>query len=409
MALLAFSVGCKLCFLILDPFYLINTFFKLRDISVFGITRETLQRVDLCWQQWTLNSFNTGFPAAITFLSSINVCLGMWTSLLVAITLLSKSPKLTTNIYSGLFYTHSSALAVAGAVASLKLFFQVALLPVPMLSLIHATPFQLLRVNSPLICAWSRHFCEGVRSERHCNAPGCSSCPPPTYFALTCGPWPACAGAHLSGRHRARLHVGQSVARHGGVDTGRQQNAADDTCSAGSCFFVGVLMPHTPSTRFHLWITMRQHRGAKQSRTRGSRSQPPLGDTRKRQRHVKSRAVTTTHGTEKDALPALHLQNPIFWAPPCETDAERYHLLLVAVQDAKKWGEKCPHGWAVSIGPKGKHTAVPHKGRRAGGCWQGSSCWCCTQPRSGLTFSGSPWHFNQINVTEPRQAQGLWM
>lgn len=107
-------------------------------------------------------------------------------------------------------------------------------------------------------------------------------------------------------------------------------------------------MPHTPSTRFHLWITMRQHRGAKQSRTRGSRSQPPLGDTRKRQRHVKSRAVTTTHGTEKDALPALHLQNPIFRAPPCETDAERYHLLMVAVQDAKKWGEKMP-AWVSGL------------------------------------------------------------
>lgn len=359
MALLAFSVDCKLCFLILDPFYLINTSFKLQNISVFGITRQTLRRVDLCWQQWTHNSFDTGFPAAITFLSSINVCLGMWTSLLVAITLLSKSPKLTTNIYSGLFYTHSSALAVAGVVASLKLFFQVALLPVPMLSLIHATPFQLLRVNSPLICAWSHHFCEGVRSERHCNAPGCSSCPPPTYFALTCGPWPACAGAHLSGRHRARLHVGQSVARHGGVDTGRQQNAADDTCSAGSRP-LWERWCHTPlppdfTCGSPCTSTEEQSRAGQGARIHSHPWERP-----ERDRGMWNPMLSPQRmALKRTALPALHLQNPIFRASPCETDAERYHLLMVTVQDAKKWGKNARMGERSPSGPKG-NTQLYH-------------------------------------------------
>lgn len=153
---------------------------------------------------------------------------------------------------------------------------------------------------------------------------------------------------------------------------------------------------------------MYQHLGAKQSRTRGSHSQPPLGETRKRQRHVKSHAVTTTHGTEKDCPSCAPFTEPDFPGIPLWNRCRTLPSAHGDCARCKEMGEKCPHGWAVSIGPKGKHTAVPHKGRRAGGCWQGSSCWCCTQPCSVLTFSGSPWHFNQINITEPQQAQSLW-
>lgn len=62
---------------------------------------------------------------------------------------------------------------------------------------------------------------------------------------------------------------------------------------------------------------------------------------------------------KRTALPALHLQNPIFRASPCETDAERYHLLMVTVQDAKKWGKNARMGERSPSGPKG-NTQLYH-------------------------------------------------
>lgn len=67
-------------------------------------------------------------------------------------------------------------------------------------------------------------------------------------------------------------------------------------------------------------------------------------------------------------LLVLHLQNSIFWASSCKTEAKCYYLLIppMTVQDAKQW-QKCLHRQAVSIQPKGRHTVAAYKGNHAEG------------------------------------------
>lgn len=134
-----------------------------------------------------------------------------------------------------------------------------------------------LRVNSPLNCIWSHHVCEGVRSERYCNVPGCSHCPPPTYFMFTCGPWPACAPAHLFGRHCACLRVGQVSGQIPRGLHGQAAQRCSDICSAWHGPLWEPCCCTLPSTQLHLLTVMCQSRRAKQ-RTGSSLLSAPRRD-----------------------------------------------------------------------------------------------------------------------------------
>lgn len=150
---------------------------------------------------------------------------------------------------------------------------------------------------------------------------------------------------------------------------GRQHNAANDICSAGSHPLWERRCCTPPSTWLHLLITMCQSREAKRIRTGSGCSQAlVLAPRRDKKAPEACEIPCCCHNAwhwKKITLLLLPLQNLIFWASSCKTDAKCYHLLMT-VQDAKKW-QKCLHGQAVSTPPKGRHTVVAYKGNHAAG------------------------------------------
>lgn len=91
----------------------------------------------------------------------------------------------------------------------------------------------------------------------------------------------------------------------------------------------------------------------------------PLGETGNQQRLVKSHAVATMHGTEKDDPSCTPLTEPDFLGILLQN---RCKMLPSAHDCARcKKVQKCLHGQVVSIQPKGRHTVVAYKGNHAEG------------------------------------------